>query len=498
MSSAIGTDPVTERRRGHGRAVAVVLFALATAGCRRSAPDSTDRPNVLLISIDTLRADRLGCYGCPRDTSPNMDRLAAEGVLFERCFSTSCKTTPSHMSIMTGLYPQAHDVYMWQQGPQGIYGGKALASSIPTLAETLKKHGYRNAAFTGGANVAAEIGFGRGFDVYDENDNNEAACRWLSQNGDQRFFVFYHTYYTHDPYIPPPPYDSKYDSNYSGAIPSTTDFLKEMGVQGFSRLHGVWRKLHEAWWKKIDPNDPDDWRHVRALYDGAICHVDNRFIRNLIETLEQQGVLDKTLIILTSDHGEEFLEHGRVTHDSLYREVTHVPLLMRWPERLPAGKRVSQLVRGIDIMPTILDLLDIRHNADMQGTSLLPAALKDRDLRLTAHADFNDYAPPFIESVRSESWFLLMDQRLRRMPDEPRGAYPVFLQLYDTAQDPAETRNLAGALPHITARMKADMAAVRIECSRLRTEREACEEPPVRLQIDAENLRRLKSLGYVK
>ncbi|HPJ72284.1 MAG TPA: sulfatase, partial [bacterium] len=326
--------------------ILAVVPALALA-CGRRHGREEDRPNLLLISVDTLRADRLGSYGYRRDTSPHIDGLAAEGVLFLNAFSASCKTTPSHMTILTGLFPRVHNVYMWKMGADGTFRGATLSGSIPTLAEILKGYGYSNVAFTGGANVAGRIGFDRGFDIYDENGDTGAACRWLEKNAGKQFFLFYHTYYTHDPYLPPPPYDTRYDPGYSGEIPSRREILERTGTREGEKWHGIWQAMHDMFWSKVNLDDPADRRHLSALYDGAIDYVDNELIRDLLGALKKTGTLDKTLIVFTSDHGEEFLEHGRLEHNSLYREVTRIPLIMRLPGRLPPARRVEELVRTV-------------------------------------------------------------------------------------------------------------------------------------------------------
>ncbi|MDP8234748.1 MAG: sulfatase [Candidatus Erginobacter occultus] len=470
----------------------VLLLPGLFPGCGRS-PEK-DRPNLLLISVDTLRADHLGCYGYDRPTSENIDRLAEEGVLFENAFSASPWTTPSHMSIMTGYYPRVHNVYMWGRDARGIYSGKVLSGNIPTLAEILKEHGYTNVAFTGGANVAGKIGFARGFEIYDEDSDTDAAVEWLRENADRRFFMFYHTYFTHSPYLPAPPYDSKYDPSYSGEIPSRVELMKEMGMEKNDLWQGLWQALHNRYWSAVAFDDPADWYHLKALYDGSIEAVDAEFIKELIGTLRAKGVLDRTLVVFTSDHGEEFLEHGRAEHDSIYREVAQVPLILRLPGVLPAGTRVRQLVRNIDILPTILELLGIPPEREIQGISLMPAVTRGEALDLEVHADSNDFLPPAIESVRSGPWFLLMDQREIR-DGEPDGIkHPGFFRLFNTDEDPGETRDVRARYPEVTDRLRKRLRAQRIESSRKFAEEAADQEDA---SVGRWNVERLKALGYL-
>jgi len=447
-----------------------------------------------MISVDTLRADRLGCYGYRRDTSPHIDELAREGSLFENAFSSSPKTTPSHMSMLTGLYPRVHNVYMWNMDPGGTFRGETLSENIPTLAEILQDHGYTNVAFTGGANVAGRMGFSRGFEIYDETGDTEAACRWLEENAGKRFFLFYHTYYTHDPYLPPPPYDTRYNPGYSGDIPSRKDLMEETGVAEGEDWHGIWQVMHERFWEKVDLADPADRRHLDALYDGAISYVDNELIRALLESLEETGNLDKTLVVFTSDHGEEFLEHGRLEHNSLYREVARVPLILRLPGAVPEGRRIRELVRTVDILPTVLDILGIPLNTVVQGSSLRPLLAGRKIPELTVYADFNDYLPPVIESIRSGPWFLLMDQRAGGDDNLAREEGSPFFSLYNTENDPGETVDVSARYPEITERLRKQLRTIRIESSRKHAE-EARDQRPG--EMDIKNIERLKALGYL-
>ncbi len=472
----------------------IIIFLIFTLACGRGKHGTGDRPNLLLISVDTLRADRLGCYGYSRNTSPRIDELARGGALFRNAFSSSPKTTPSHMSILTGLYPRAHNVYMWKMDPEGTFRGVTLSKNIPTLAEILKDHGYTNVAFTGGANVAGRMGFSRGFEIYDETGDTEAACRWLEENAEERFFLFYHTYYTHDPYLPPPPYDTRYDPDYSGDIPSRKDLMEETGVAEGEDWHGIWQVMHERFWAKVDLADPADRRRINALYDGAISYVDNELIRELLKSLEETGNLDRTLVVFTSDHGEEFLEHGRLEHNSLYREVARVPLIMRLPGVVPEGIRVEELVRTVDILPTILDILGIPLKTAAQGTSLRPLLTGDEIQELSVYADFNDYLPPVIESIRSGPWFLLMDQRAGGDNDSIREEASSFFSLYNTENDPGETVDVSSRYPETTDRLRKQLGAFRIESSRKHAEEARDQQPG---EMDIENIERLKALGYL-
>jgi arylsulfatase A-like enzyme len=305
---------------------------------------------IILISLDTLRADHLGIYGYHRNTSPYIDAFAKESIVFENALVQSPWTLPSHMSIMTSLYPSSHGV---------VVRNNRLADEHVTLAELLGEKGYKTAAFADGAFMKGDYGFKQGFDMYD-GDNWIGIARilpkaekWLEENKANPFFLFIHCYDIHDPYAPPPPYDTIFhDFNYTGNfIPST-------------------RNMQAAAWKGKEVND-DDLRHIKALYDGGIGYTDAK-IGEFLSYLQEAGLKENTLIIITSDHGEEFREHGSFLHWKLYfRPNLHVPLMMHIPNYPKKEIRIKELVQSIDILPTILDIAQLPPHPEAQGRSLL-------------------------------------------------------------------------------------------------------------------------------
>ena len=230
-------------------------IAWAVDGWRRARG-----PNLLLVSIDTLRADHLGAYGYTLPTSPVIDRrLAAEGVTFEEVYSQSPKTTPSHMTLLTSLYPSVHGIEMWQEGTPG----RVLNPRVHTLAEVLKDAGYATAAFTGGANLDRSRGFNQGFDVYKHNDQLARARRWLGAHRGRKFFLFFHTYAVHDPYVPPPDLVAAFAPDYRGPV-----------LDALARLRagkGGWWDRHRLFWKSVDAANPRDVEFVApsATWTGA-------------------------------------------------------------------------------------------------------------------------------------------------------------------------------------------------------------------------------------
>jgi len=334
-----------------GRSHVLELLLLAcmaglSGACRKPAAPLCSGCNIVLISADTLRADHVGAYGYPRPVTPNIDRLAAGGVLFENAVSQSSWTRPAHLSMMTGLYPSEHGVI-------ALRDRQRLPANVPTLASVLAEHGYRTAAFTGGVNVSAVFGFDRGFEEYRSNgknfrDNLEDTRYWLDQHAGARFFLFWHGYDPHTPYLTDP-----VDREALG-LP---DQPPRKGLRKACASHAAEHRI----------------RNYVAEYDGAIHRAD-RYVGKLLAELDRRGLRERTLIVFTSDHGEEFVEHGGCFHlNTLYEEVLRVPLIVSAPGLTP--RRVRALVpASVSIAPTILELVGIT-NHPLPGPSIAPAVV---------------------------------------------------------------------------------------------------------------------------
>ncbi len=301
------------------------------------APGDLD---VLLVSLDTLRADRLGCYGYDRPTSPFLDRLAADSFRFATTVSAAPWTLPAHRALFTGLYPTS----------------RAGRSTRP-LADVLWRSGYRTEAWTGGGAVDFRMGFGRGFDSYRVEDwirHPNRLVEALTHGGSHKRFVFLHTYEPHDPYI---------HTEFAASLPS-------------GRLDGYFD--HQMWIDFGKTLTADERRYIAALYDGDVAYTDRR-LGELFAELDASGTLEYTIVVVTSDHGEQFWEHGSWRHgQNLYDEQILVPLILYLPSRLRATLGIEgvgvieQQVRMIDVYPTLLDLLGISVDKSPQGRSLVP------------------------------------------------------------------------------------------------------------------------------
>jgi len=323
-----------------------VAVCLALAACSKPPREETlcAKCNVVLISMDTVRADRLGTYGHTRPTSPNVDRLAASSLVFENAISQTAWTLPGHGAMMTGLYPSRLGVT--------AYPAKRGLPKVRMLAEEFRRAGYATAAFTGGGFVAAHFGFSRGFDVYSSDGrrfehNIDEALAWLRQHKQRRFFLFLHGYDAHRPYYSQP------------------EDKKAVGLTGARSAE------QRKFCTKDHREKPADIDVISQYYDAAIHHGDAT-VGRFLDELEALGLADHTVVLLTSDHGEEFYEHGNCDHVRfLYREIVNVPYILYVPALASAPRRVSDVVpASISVARTLLEIAGVRN--DMPGVSLTP------------------------------------------------------------------------------------------------------------------------------
>jgi arylsulfatase A-like enzyme/Flp pilus assembly protein TadD len=411
------------------------LFAVGSNALAATAPS----PNVVFITIDTLRADHLGCYGDTQIRTPNIDALAADGTRFERAYTAVPVTLPSHTVIFTGTYPMLSGVH--------DFAANKLNPTQPTLASVLKENGYRTGAVIGSAVLDSRFGLNHGFDFYyDHFDFNrlqesnldemerpgnvvaDVTLDWLAQNYQKKFFFWMHLYDPHYPYRPPAPYSERYRDR---------------------------------------------------LYDGEIAFADAQ-VGRLIQFLKNKGLYPNTLIILSGDHGESLGEHREKTHGFfIYNATLRVPLIIHLPTSEHA-KTVTKLVNLADLMPTALQALNIAIPAQVQGQSLLPLISSK-----TEENPRSLYAETFLPLLHF-NWSELRGVETDRYHfiDAPKP------ELYDLSKDPGETRNLY-------AEKKAVADELRSRLASLVRQYTTGEELAEKTGLDAALMERLKSLGYV-
>ncbi len=403
------------RRSAWCALLGAVLLSACTPGVGDEPPHPVNR--IILISIDTLRADRLGAYGYARPTSPVLDAFAADGVLFARCSASSPWTPPSHTSMLTGLYPSRHGVFEV---------GRELRAGVRTLAEEFGARGFRTAAVVASDLVLPCKRCKSTFEHYDEiewerkdgrsgprvlnraADINAAALAWLGGLPPEApFFLLLHYYDVHSDYAPEPRFARMFGAG-PDLEPGETDSL-------IATRQGRTMQPHEV-------------EQIQRLYDAEIRQLDTR-LGELFDELVRRGIWEDALIVVTSDHGEEFREHGGFLHGrTLYEEVLHVPLIVRGPG-IPAGRVVDAMVSLADIMPTMLALARVPVPDGLDGHALLPlladGAAVWPELVLSEADHFNER-----QAIRAGQYKLI---RSKSADDE----------LYDLAADPGEHDNLA-------------------------------------------------------
>jgi len=402
--------------------------------------------NILLIAIDTLRADHLGCYGYHRATSPNLDALATQGVLFEKLYAPALPTQPSYTTTYTGQYPITHGIVS--------HGGNAaLSEQAPFLPELLQSAGYTTCAVD--SLRAMQPWFGRGYEFYIDPSGrlahrhaatceqlNQRAIPWLRQHADERFFLFIHYWEPHTPYLPPHKYRGRF---YHGDPTAGPDTLAGLRKQPF----GEW--WLSSWFNEF-PQPLRDAEYIVAMYDGEVRYADDG-VGEVLDALDSAGIANDTLVIVFSDHGENMYHHGVFfDHHGLYEGALHCPLIVRWPGRAPAGRRVPHLVQHVDLAPTILSACGVGIPPPMEGNDISPLATGDSDAPLYDRLITQECSWQAKWALRTDEYKLIVSREqgrdLHGMP--PR-------ELYHLPSDPCELSNLAQERPGVVAAMEAEL-----------------------------------------
>lgn len=469
-------------RRWRGAIALLAVLTVADLGVRLAfrarAAGSPETP-VLVLLVDALRPDRLGCYGNPRPTSPAIDRLAKDGVRFAQAVTASTFTKSSVASIFTGRYPFQHGVY-WGSSREtpGVFGGAVTSDLLPesetTIAEVLARHGYLTNAWVQNSHLRGFMGFDQGFlDYRDQQGSisriNRLFGRFLAGPGRRYgFFTYLHYIDLHDPYRPRPPYDTMFQPAGAGDPYAGID-LANWGTFLAEVREGK-RTLSEA-----------EVSRFEALYDGQIRFVDDE-VGKLLERLKQLDLYDRSLIVLIADHGDGFMEHGFISHSTTpYDELARVPLIVKLPHGEHAGRVVEEQVRLVDLFPTVLEAVGIRERLELAGCSLMPLLdPKSRSLRPPTCSEAvieiaEEGAEPIV-AVRTQAFKLIVHEK---RPAE----------LYDLHADPSEKVNLAAAPPPGAERLFTIADLVR--------KAHAARQANPTIQLDEQQIRELKALGYI-
>ncbi|HEX6852714.1 MAG TPA: sulfatase [Candidatus Polarisedimenticolaceae bacterium] len=436
------------------------------------------RPSVLVVCLDTLRADRLGVYGNPRGLTPRLDVLAGEGVVFERAIAPSPWTLATHASLFTSKLPFDHDARLDFMKIHPVHR---------MLAEDFREAGYRTAAFTADGYVSATFGFGQGFEIYDEKDDGDdglprsldLALRWIRGAGNDPFFVFLHTYAVHSPY-----------THADRADPAVRGRLGD-------RFTNV--EIEEIRAGRLTlTTDEREW--VRGLYDGDVAYTD-RLVGEFLETLRRDGILDEVILVVTSDHGDDLWDHSVERSPghghSLYQELIHVPLFVRWPNGGAAKARVGALVSLLDVAPTLLDLAGVPASPDHAGRSLAAACRTGSEPPAApVTAESTEYGPDRFAILEGTYKVIFTPWPAERNMGVAVPAAP--LEIFDLAVDPAETTDLSPRLADLPPEVIRMVAAVRARGTDKKPAPIGEDGGSPQEPVSDELLQRLKALGYIR
>ena len=483
--------------------------AAETTPARTAVAAGPPPQGVILIHADTLRRDHLSFYGHSRDTAPRLNRMAQEGILFTNALSQASWTKVSTPSILTGLYPSTHGVREFND---------RLPSSATTIAEVYRNAGYATVSMSSTAFTGQFTNLHQGFEQVHENGSLagrgtplssktsreyvDRLIAWIEQHREVPFFAYLHVFDPHHPYEPYSPYNATWsDPGRMDAHRSKVTEVSKIIEDPFMKQ----RRLPTREEVIKAGFNPDEYVSQELdWYDGSIRAMDAE-IGRLFEQLKRMGVDSRTAVVLTSDHGTEFFEHGRFWHgQSVYGELTNIPLIVRWPTRLPSGRVIQDLVQSIDIVPTLLDLSGLEHPAGVQGQSLRPffAATPNGEQApqswagWTARPAISERAPTTSDAPATQTRVsaAIVEGNWKLIHNTTRTLDLPEFELFDYVKDPLNKQNLAADHPEVVARLSKAIAGWRqmALAARLKPDAEATKG------LSAAELQRLRSLGYVR
>ena len=475
----------------YGGLAAGLAPSLWLSGCGRRT--RRKGPNIIFILIDALRADRMGLYGYHRDTTPTIGAIGSEGVVFERVIAQSPWTQPSMASLFCSRYPSVHKVLSLNLA-QAMQRGRAkkmsvFGESFTTLAEVLRDNGYETAGFIANFLMSGYYGFGQGFARYIDMPYrkqrrgvvaggvlNRESLAWLrNRDSDKPFFLYMHYMDVHGSYYARAAFhEPLFDQvekmpnkrKLSGSEKKALDYLAHMRALPIVRKYKELSDYLEFW---------------SAFYDAGVREMD-QLIADLIAGLKEMGLWDDSYVIITADHGEELQEHGYWSHGStVYHTELHVPLILRWPSVLPAGKRIKDTIRLIDLMPTLLDQLHLPVVSGMQGRSFKDVIAEHPPARVVPAFSEAVKKPPQRKSLSLGDWKMIVvaDQKTP--------------ELYNISEDPLEQDNLYAQHPSRLWELS-QLLGEQITLNR----KLASQVKPQERPVTPEDYEHLKSLGYVR
>jgi arylsulfatase A-like enzyme len=406
----------------------------------------SEKLNVVLLTVDSLRADHLGCYGYGRATSPFIDYVARQGVLAEQFIAPSIPTQPSYTTLLTAQYPTAHGIIS--------HGGKAeLSREAPILAESFVQEGYATCSVD---NLWRQrFWFGRGFEFIIDpsvrrnllltvtcDELNQRTIPWIREHKDEPFFVFMHYWDPHYPYVPAPKYRHLF---YEGTNP--TDPTNHALDPWWETPFGM---MARDTWVRTPNGVITDPAFVTAMYDQEVRRLDDG-MSDIIGAIDELGLAEKTLIVLIADHGESMTEHGVFyDHSGLHDTIVHVPMIMRLPGRLPAGVRLPRMLQHVDIGPTVLEAAGIDVPSTMEGKSFWRYATGEEQ-----QGGYDEVVS--LEATWQACWSIRTDRYKLIAYRDPDDDGRPRRELYDLSVDAAEEHNIVAEQPTLAASLEARM-----------------------------------------
>lgn len=452
-------------------------FCMDQAG----SPGNGERYNVILLTVNVLRADHVSSYGYVRKTTPAIDELAKTSYVFKNAFAQAGYTFPNMISLLTSTYPDSHKVYF-------AFKDK-LSAKVKTLPELFKIFGYQTAWFAvlQEPHLALDAGFERGFDfkgnIDTELKGGEGIPEWIRNHKEKPFFIALNTRHTHGPYFPLKSYRKIFNTGKKGQLienydelerktyaiivegikqsdPGVTELFDEeilknnkeifngsYDAEKFAQLenliipekrHKMGHLMMQTYNNSVDQNDKENLDYLVSLYDACILGTDQEIVKPIIETLKKEMLFDKTLLIVTADHGEAHGEHGIIGHGlQFYDQLIHVPLVIKMPGQSNT-KELTDMVQSIDIMPTILDVAGLEKPYNLQGRSLLPVIRGQAENSPREDVYGENYEVGYVRSLK---WKLIVNR------EEFRKKSGMHDMLFNLADDPAELKNVVDEFP---------------------------------------------------
>jgi len=475
------------------------IIAIAMFGCSHEPDAPFPRAPIVFVSLDTVRSDAVAGFTDDPVRTPVLAELGAASIKFRNAIAASHHTAPSHATMLSGFSPTVHGVAPGASDSLSF----AVPEAIPMLAEILRDAGYRTGGFTDGIQLIPKRGFHRGFEVYEHEYSHlprklGLVRRFLDDVGEEPFFLFAHTYRAHLPYRAEPERLEELLSDYDGVFAAPARKLAQIDVGDFGNrdTRGPLEELTFA----LDPNKhetPEDLAFIKALYRASVEGADAG-LGGLIDVLKERGVWDKAIVVVTSDHGEAFLEHARcMAHKHLWDEILRVPLLIKLPGNDNGGAVFEEVIGSNRLVPTLLDLVGVPPTVATEGTSFADALADDKPLIEfpVFSAMYGGMRPDPVMLTARTRFFKLFQAEVARddLPPPARHLHPYAF--FDLVNDPHERRNLAQVDHQEMQRMQEALARAVVQWSKLRQQLGL--EQASTTVLDPDELDAMRGIGYL-